>query len=708
MSLKKWLNDHSLAVSSFGISTLVVLLYLSSTGLYLSFTHFPYLLVEHRFQDWVAKLGKSAPKDPRIYFLADDAPSHTLDQLWDEDFTASPILKRMQQPPPWPRDVFAAILERLAGAGARVVGFDYMLKGEKPEDAVLRSSLDKWRDRVVVGSQIDDVIRGFSKIPQISPPPKTLIGDATDPRVGFVNMFPDYDGVTRQFMFRTTLLELADREPNAEDHVFESLAVRMVGQAGLAKLVPQGRRQHLIRFAYKGDTLRLQQGRSQSIADIFIPSIWEANYQNGEFFRDKIVLVGPHGSYHKDVLESPFGTIAGPEFHLNALNAVLTGSFLHESPLWLDLLLIGGGGALALLAGRAVRNPLARLIAVGTLGTGFFFAAVWSFDHLDLVVPIFSPLVALVGSSFTSIVWQQLIEVLERARLRKTFERYVSRDVVKELVDNPESYLNTVGGARKKVTVLFSDVRGFTTMTEGADAQTLVKQLNEYFDHMVNLVFDNRGTLDKFIGDAVMAQWGGIYTEGEKMDAVNAVRTAVQMRKRLAELNTQWAPRGMLELKFGIGVNHGEAIVGNLGCEAKMEVSLIGDAVNTASRLEGITKEYHTDLIIGETVVPFVRDVFHLRTVGLNQPKGKTVPLELFTVLDERSAGPEPAWLRDHEEGVRLYRKREFAAAAACFEKVLAAIPDDWLATEYRDECREFIATPPPQDWNAVHVMKSK
>lgn len=707
MSLKKWLNDHNLLMSAVGISALVVFLYITSLGLYLS-VRFPYLQVENRARDWVAQLGKTAPKDPRIYFLADDAPSHTLDQLWDDDFAASPILKRMQRPPPWPRDVFAAILERLAGAGARVVGFDYMFKGEAPGDPEFRAALDKWQDRVVVGSQVDDVVRGIAKSPQIAPPTKELIGDAADPRVGFVNMWPDYDGVTRRFLFRSTLLEMADLEPHPEDKVFESLAARMTGQAGLANLVPTKGRDHLIRFAYKGDTLRAEQGRSQSVADIFIPSLWEANYQNGAFFKDKIVLVGPHGSYHKDVLESPFGIIAGPEFHLNALNAILTGAYLHESPLWVDIFLILFGGVLALLAGRVVRNPIIRIGAVAILAAAFFYGAVQAFNHLDLIVPVFSPLLSLVGSSFTFIVWQQLIERLERARLRKTFERYVSRDIVKELLDNPESYLNAMRGTRKRVTVLFSDVRGFTTITESGDPQVLVDQLNEYFDHMVNIVFANKGTLDKFIGDAVMAQWGGIYSEGEKQDAIAAVRTAVQMRKSLVELNAQWIPRGMLELRFGIGVNHGEAIVGNLGCDAKMEVTLIGDAVNTASRLEGITKRYHTDLIIGESVEKLVRDTFHLRTVGLNQPKGKTVPLELFGVVDERTAIAEPQWLRDHEEGVRLYRNREFSAAAACFEKELEALPEDWLANEYLENCREFIVKPPPEEWNAVDVMESK
>jgi len=709
MSLKKWLNEHNLVVSCLGFSLLVAILNLSSTGLYLSFTKSPYLAMENTVQDWVAKLGRTAPKDSRIFFLADDAPSHELDQLWPEDFEAQPILKRMKQPPPWPRDVYAAILDRLAGAGATVVGFDYMLKGETPNDPILKEALDKYASRVVIGSHIDSVLRGRAKFPQLSPPPRTIIPEAADPRVGFVNMFPDVDGVVRHFQLRTTLTEMAGIAPNPGDPVFDSLAVRILNQAGLGSLAPPSHGQYRIRYAYKGETLRQSVGRSQSVADIFIQSMWEANYQNGAFFKDKIVLVGPEGNYHKDVLASPFGIIGGPEFHLNVMNAILTNSFVHETPQWVDLLLIASGGLLAYLAGRRLRNPVFRLGLTLVIGGIFFLAAVWLFNHADLTMPVFSPVFCLVGATITAVTWQQIVERAEKAAMRKTFEKYVSRDVVKEILDNPESYLNSMVGTRKSVTVLFSDVRGFTTITESGDPQALVSQLNEYFDHMVDLVFKNDGTLDKYIGDAVMAQWGGIYSKGLQQDAINAVRAAVQMRKALVKLNEVWIPAGKLEIKIGIGINHGEAIVGNIGSEKKMEVTLIGDAVNTASRLEGITKQYHNDLIIGSSVADFVRGQFHLRTVSLNQPKGKTKPLELFTVLDDKTPEtPEPAWLALHEEGVKLYRTRQFAAAVPKFDAVLKEVPDDWLAEEYRQRCERFHANPPSEDWEPVDKMETK
>ena len=323
---------------------------------------------------------------------------------------------------------------------------------------------------------------------------------------------------------------------------------------------------------------------------------------------------------------------------------------------------------------------------------------------------VLSPLLALVASGASFSVIEQVVERMEKARLRKTFERYVSKDIVKELVDNPESWLNATKGQRKPITVLFSDVRGFTTLTENAaDPHALVAQLNEYFDEMVEIVFANKGTLDKFIGDCVMAHWGSITTEGVVIDVQRAVVTAVRMRKTLAELNPRWKARGMLELHVGIGVNMGEAIVGNLGSKEKAEVSVIGDAVNLASRLEGVTKQYHIDLCIGENVALLVRDFFILRSVDLIVVKGKTKPVEIFAVLDERSAGvADPVWLARHEEAVKLYRKGDFAAAETAWHEVLAQAPEDGIAETFIARCSELKASPPTAEWRGVFEMKGK
>jgi adenylate cyclase len=695
-------HHHSLVVSSLAWVAAVELLYLTAGFLH-DRINWPYRNLDLRLQDYVTRRARLAPADPRLVFLADDAPSHTLDQLWDDEIAASPALKLMKRRI-WSREVPALVIERLASAGAKVVAFDYMYQGEYDGDAALRAALEKWRNVAVVGAQFEETRMGGA----FNPPPPGILPATEEPddRVGYVNFWPDEDGVVRRARFSVTREEVGRIAASESSKIYESLAARMVRKAGFGELIPSDRQTHLFRYAFKGEMLQEDQ-KPPSLHGIFVPTIWANNYSNGAFFKDKLVLIGPEGRYNKDLGGSPFGVVAGPEFHLNAANALLQRQLLRDSPLWLDLLLIAVAGVAAWLCGRFVPQPALRVVIVLALAVSAFWGAVLLYNS-DWVVPIFSPLLTLFGIIFSFSITEQVLERLERARLRKTFERYVSRDVVKELVDNPSGWLNTLGGARKNITVLFSDVRGFTTITESGDAHALVQQLNEYFNEMVNIVFEHHGTLDKFIGDAVMALWGGIVSEGEKVDACRAVATAVAMRKALARLNPGWIEREMVEIKFGIGINHGEAIVGNLGAEVKKEVTAIGDAVNTASRLEGMTKEFHVDLLIGEQVAALVRDQFFVRTVALSQPKGKTKPLEIFTVLDRRDGVPEPAWLASYEEGVQLYRRRDFAGAVARFEQTLELLPGDWLATDYLEKSRIFLDAPPSPKWNAVHVMTSK
>jgi adenylate cyclase len=304
-----------------------------------------------------------------------------------------------------------------------------------------------------------------------------------------------------------------------------------------------------------------------------------------------------------------------------------------------------------------------------------------------------------------------LLEQIERSRTRKTLERYVSKNVVPELLDNPATFFNTLGGVRKNVAILFSDIRGFTTMTEKTDSeQALVLQLNEYLQEMVRQVFKYDGTLDKFIGDAVMAVWGNILAKSPERNACNAVATALAMKRSLAALNADWKKRGIQELSIGIGINHGDCIVGNLGSAEKMDLTVIGDTVNLASRLEGLTKKFELDLLLGETVAPLVRGQFVLRTIAFVQAKGKTKPIEVFTVIGERgSVDPQiEAWLARYEEAVKLYRARQFAEALKIFQECLGTQPDDHMCATYASDCEALIQSPPDESWDAVLVMTEK
>ena len=661
--------------------------------------------------DTLQRVGRKASKHPDLMFLGID---NSVESASDLDLATSPELQAMRAGFPWPRWLYGAITERLVEAGAKVVAFDVLLPAEKEGDSALQAEFEKYPGHIVVGSNLMDrelkeqqedggtvtvIPRHIMPSPSVTPR-----GEGGKAFYGFVNFKADWDDVVRRTNYRTTLFEYFGKPAPPGERELLSLSAQAAANAGFGSQIPATREPIMIRFPLFGGL------RPRSIHQIFIDRMWDSpTYRHGEIFRGKVVFVGPYGNWVKDQLVTPFGNTLGPVIHLSALNAALQNDFLHEPSRTGDTLLIVAGGVIAWLLGAFVVNPLGRVALLVGVGAGYLGGAYLGYYIAGWFPPLLSPFLALAASGFSSSVYEQVRERLQKAQMRKTFERYVSRDVVKELLDNPESYLNTVGGARKRVTVLFSDVRGFTTLTESGDAQTLVKQLNEYFDIMVNIVFANHGTLDKFIGDAVMAQWGGIFSAGEKADACRAVRTALQMDKALAELNPIWRLGGLPELKIGIGINQGDAIVGNLGCEEKMEVSLIGDVVNTASRLEGLTKQYHVELLIGETVEALVRDDFIIRTVGRSQPKGKTRPLEIFTVLGERGTGmAEPGWLANYERGIDLYRAREFAQAAECFTQVLREVPDDWLAADYLDDCCEFLVKPPPEGWNAVNIEKAK
>jgi adenylate cyclase len=672
-----------------------------------------YQSVEVLARDWLATnpLAHRSPRHPQLVFLAIDEASKNLSSVFPEDIPKSRALQLMQTGFPWNREVYALAIDRLLKAGARAVVLDMLFPGPRDGDAEFRVALDKYRDHIVIGSNLQDVADDansgettINKKPTHIVAARTLMapGPPYDTRLGFVNVYPDGDNKVRRTHYRTTLLEFFGKPPERGDEELLSLAARGLEKSGNAAHIPQTHEPVMFRFC--------REIRPHSLHEIFVETQWaRPPYSNGEFFRDKLVIIGAAGNQAEDRLQTPFGTTLGPMIHLSAMNAALNNDFLHETSRQENIAIIVAGGLLAWLLGGIIQKPIQRalLLLCGIVG---IYALVQTLFNVAGVFPILlSPLLALGGAGYTWSAWEQYYDWREKQRMRKTFERYVSRDVVKELLDNPEGWLKTLGGQRKKITVLFSDLRGFTALTERADPHALVAQLNEYFNDMVGVVFANQGTLDKFIGDAVMAHWGSIKTEGLQADARRAVATAVEMRRSLVRLNEKWKARGIPPLVMGIGVNNGEAIVGNIGCEAKMEFSMIGDAVNLASRLEGVTRNYDIDLCIGESVAPLVRDIFILRSLDLIIVKGKTQPVAIFTVLGEReSNGSEPAWLARHEEAVQRYRAGDFNAAEEAWREVLVQCPGDPVAEVFLQRCAELRKSALPADWRGVFEMTHK
>jgi adenylate cyclase len=252
---------------------------------------------------------------------------------------------------------------------------------------------------------------------------------------------------------------------------------------------------------------------------------------------------------------------------------------------------------------------------------------------------------------------------------------------------------------------------GFTTLSEKADPEALVAQLNEYLTRMTSVVFGNGGTLDKFIGDAIMAVWGNVRSLGAAQDAKNCARAALGMRRELKQLNEKWRNEGRMGLGMGIGINQGEVIVGNIGSQERMDPTVIGDSVNLASRLEGLTRIYGVDILVGATAAELVGDEFHLRSVARVQVKGKTKPVDVFTFVGARNEDIDPEflkWLECYEEGLEKFRVRDFTQAKILFSRFLEFYPDDLLAKMYLGRALEYEQQPPDKAWDAVEVFKKK
>jgi adenylate cyclase len=261
------------------------------------------------------------------------------------------------------------------------------------------------------------------------------------------------------------------------------------------------------------------------------------------------------------------------------------------------------------------------------------------------------------------------------------------------------------------VTILFSDLIGFTTLAEKADPEALVAQLNEYLSRMTSEIFSNGGTLDKFIGDAIMAVWGNVRSLGTAQDAKCCARAALGMRRQLSQLNQTWREQGRMGLGMGIGVNHGEVIVGNIGSQERMDPTVIGDAVNLASRLEALTRTYGVDMLVGASVAELVRDEVYLRSVARVQVKGKTKPVDVFTFVAARGEETDSEflkWLETYEEALEKFRTRDFTDAKILFSRFLEFYPDDLLAKMYLQRALEYEQAPPDEAWEAIEVFKKK
>jgi adenylate cyclase len=370
-----------------------------------------------------------------------------------------------------------------------------------------------------------------------------------------------------------------------------------------------------------------------SFFDILLSEDQLANHQkpalDPALFADKVVLIGTSAAGLADIHATPFSPpgVPGVQIHAAFADGILARYYMRRASFLTDLgVTLGAGviaGVMATLLPVAWATAIVALLGVGlTLWTR---AAVANGLWIALVVPC----VALGLSLFGGVAWQYFVEGREKRRVKALFGRYVSKDVFQALMSDPSRA--RLGGVRIEMTVLFSDIRGFTTASERATPEAVVAQLNEYFTEMVEILFRHQGTLDKFVGDMVMGLFGAPVPDPQHAD--HAVATALEMVSALRRLNARWVSEGRAPLDIGIGINSGEMIAGNIGSNAIMSYTVIGDAVNLGSRLESLNKEYGTHILISQATRDRLTTPVETRRIGDVKVKGKTQAVTVWEVI---------------------------------------------------------------------------
>jgi len=668
----------------------------------------PYQRMEWALLDFQFLERGALPPPDNIVFLG-VMESSLLQLGFDaDDSQAHPALGYMNENWPWDRRFFAHVVERLDMAELLV--FDFVFA--KPvgdgdwdfADAILEES-----NRMVLGSMILDyqdpnggrVVSLLTPLEDLLPPPPKDEG-----LLGFVNVDPDHDKVVRRIAHAQTLLgRQSPAFANLAPDQF-SLAFQAVFKGALKPDLAPFTERRLIN--YSGPERSIP---TYPIEFLFLPDRWENIFEGGRYFDDKVVVIGPHFELQfKDYHNTPFGSMPGAEIQAQLIREIADDIRLTELGGWaLALLGLAVLGLAFWLIERSSNPWVKGVIVLGLMGL-VAVGAQYAFEVHLLVIPLFGLFFSLASYGSVDIVFNYALEQLEKRRVRGVLDRYVSANVAEAILRNSKDFEERLKGQTQNVTIFFSDIRGFTTLTEKAkdSPEAFVDQLNEYFYSMVELVYAEDGTLQKFIGDAIMAVWGDTHSRGEEHDAAAAVRCALRMNQAMVELNKQWKGldnRGPLQV--GIGINTGEAIVGNIGHPRRMEFTVLGDAVNLASRLEGATKYTFQPILVGEDVYRLTNSEFVYRHVDRLRVKGRSIGVNVYTPLALAGETPPP-WLKVFHRGLERYFERDFEQAIELFNDVLSQAPSDELSRAYLERCDRLIANPPPADWDGAYVLEGK
>jgi len=678
---------------------------------------------EHASQDVRFRIRGVEPHSDEIAIVGIDP--QTLDMLMLVDMP--------------PRDYQAQLIENLYKAGAKAVLFDILFLVYTGEtDDIVSLGIPSYNDSLLaamVAKYPNTVIARKIKV-EMRKATQQTVGEATTPpelfrfpnQMAYVNMYYDSD-----FFIRRVKLLNDDMPPELGWNYSYALKAVMyaigadtawvdtekhIAYVGDREIPLDDDNFMIINYAMDEETYQKSAGYI-SYEQVLDDSEWGLGIlMEKERFKDKVVMIGAAWPESHDDFPTPFskGTklfskdeypMYGVHVHKNIATTILTERFIRPTRHWQLVLLIIIMSIIATAINYRFRGFLGMIFCAMLIGV-YSFIAVYLFIAQRRLIPMIAPAFATVIINYISAVtYNFLAERRQKAMIRGAFAQYVPPAVVSELIQNPD--MLTLGGEERVMSVIFSDVAGFTTISEGLTPPQLVELLNEYLTAMTDIVLQYDGIIDKYEGDAIMAEFGAPLPDDEH--ALKACLTAIDMQIRLAELREKLLAEGRPGLRARVGINSGSMVIGNMGSSRIFDYTVMGDNVNLSSRLEGANKVYGTYIMCSEATRKMVEDAILSRELDLIRVKGKTEGVLVHEILARKDDGLSDARKKTIELyhlGLAAYKERRWDDGIAQFNEALSHDPEDSPSKVYIERCQEFKINPPPDDWDGIFTMRTK
>lgn len=611
----------------------------------------------------------------------------------------------------WPRAHYADVINIVNQEGAKAIGIDVTFPDESIEgkgDDFRLASLAKEDSNVILAAFY--YFDQKNRTPEW--PNKTLL--STNPTIGWINVKQDIDGFVRQVPLFTRgkegvteafSLAVARKylEAPAANHVVKKQQYTFSESISIPVITEQdsetNEKVHSMYVNYFAAPATYQH---ISISEVLKKNFISKRDQPVDF-KNKIVLIGPTARDLQDYYLSPVGNgvqSPGVEIHANNIQTIIEQRFLKpqsKNQLWITLLiifLING----FLFSRLKVRWALPIAILEGV---GFMIGGLLIYEK-GILLNVIYPLL-LIGLTFVGhFLVRFILEQAQRKFVEGAFGHYVNKDLVEQIIKNPK--LLELGGTKKEVTAFFSDIAGFTTISEQMSPEQLTQFLNEYLEEMTNIILENQGTLDKYEGDAIVAFWNAPLPLVNHAEA--ACLSALNQQKKLAELRQRWQQQNLPAIEVRMGINTGEVVTGNMGSKNRFDYTMMGDNANLASRLEGINKQYGTHILISSSTYAQIADKMICREVDFIRVKGRKAAVQIYELICLKSELTQEIanQINAFHAALSLYRKKDFTAAKTAF----AAIANDPTSQVFGKRCDFFIQNPPAADWDGAYNFEVK